>query len=449
MMDKDLTPARRQYLSFKKKYPDAILLFRMGDFYETFDDDARLLAKELEIMLTGREMGKGQRIPLAGIPHHAAEGYIARLINKGYKVAICEQVGPVPTSGIVERDVVRVITPGTVVEPGLLAEGRNNYLAAVIIAGNAAGLAYADVSTGEFAATELSGSAVSLAVGQELARLQPAECLYAGTADGQPLDTPLLALPLLTTHLTAYNEWHFSADVARRALIEHFHVATLDGFGLGPMPLAVSAAGALLQYVAETQQAALAQLTHLNAYSTASFMTLDAATRRNLELLQSTRTGSLKGSLLGVLDLTRTPMGGRLLRRWIGQPLLDLPGLQQRQEAVAALVADTPTRLGLAPLLAKVSDLERVITRIGQHACLPRDLIALRNSLVVTPQILALTDESSAEASRRVPSTQEMWEQLGSGGRPPADIPGAPTSQAAAMPILTHSTSTPAPMLPR
>ena len=435
-MDKDLTPARRQYLSFKKKYPNAILLFRMGDFYETFDDDARLLARELEIMLTSREMGKGQRIPLAGIPHHAAEGYIARLINKGYKVAICEQVGPVPTTGIVEREVVRVITPGTVVEPGLLSERRNNYLAAVIIAGNTAGLAFADVSTGEFAATELAGSAVSLSIGQELARLQPAECLYAGTADGQPLDSLLSALPLLTTHLTAYDEWRFSPDVARRALIEHFQVATLDGFGLAAMPHAVCAAGALLQYVAETQQAALAQLVHLSAYSTSSFMTLDAATRRNLEILQSTRTGSLKGSLLGVLDLTRTAMGGRLLRRWIGQPLLDLPGLLQRQDAVAALLADTQTRLGLAPLLAKVSDLERLMTRIGQHVCSPRDVSALRSSLAITPQILALIDESPAGASRQAPSAEELWEQLGSDGRPPAEIAGAPRPQAIPCPFL-------------
>ena len=385
-MDKDLTPARRQYLAFKKKYPNAILFFRMGDFFETFDDDARLVARELEIVLTSREMGKAGRVPLAGIPHHAAESYIARLINKGYKVAICEQTGPVPTTGIVERDVIRVVTPGTVVEPGLLTERRNNYLAAVVLGGERAGLAYTDISTGEFAATELIGDGLA----QELARLQPAECLVVAARD----DSELTALPLpptVPTHVTAYDAWRFSPDVAQRTLLEHFGVATLDGFGLQALPLAVRAAGALLQYVAETQQSALAQMTAISVYSTASFMVLDAATRRNLELTQSTRSGSVKGSLLAVLDLTRTALGGRLLRRWIGQPLTDVVALTARQDAIAALYNDTQTRLALAPLLGKVGDLERMLSRVTQRIAGPRDLIGLKNSLAATPEIVQLT----------------------------------------------------------
>ena len=389
-MDKDLTPARRQYLAFKKKYPNAILFFRMGDFFETFDDDARLVARELEIVLTSREMGKAGRVPLAGIPHHAADGYIARLINKGYKVAICEQVGPVPATGIVDRNVVRVVTPGTVVEPGLLSERRNNYLAAVVQDGQHAGLAYTDVSTGEFAATELNGDA-GQALAQELARLQPAECLVVAPGGGADGDGTLPLPPSLSTNLTPYDAWRFSLDVAQRTLLEHFGVATLDGFGLQALPLAVRAAGALLQYVAETQQAALGQMTSMSVYSTASFMVLDAATRRNLELTQSTRAGSVKGSLLGVLDLTRTAMGGRLLRRWIGQPLTDVAALGERQDAIAALYGDTQTRLALVPLLGKVSDLERLLSRISQHIAGPRDLIGLKNSLDVTPEIARLS----------------------------------------------------------
>ncbi len=416
-MEKDLTPARRQYLAFKKKYPNAILFFRMGDFYETFDDDARLISRELDIVLTGREMGKAGRVPLAGIPHHAAENYIARLINKGYKVAICEQVGPVPATGIVEREVIRVVTPGTVVEPGLLSDRRNNYLTAVIIEDNGAGLAYADVSTGEFAATEMNGSDVMLSVAQEMARLQAAECLVVAAKDGQAADTPIPSLPSLTTHFTPYESWHFSFDVAQRALLDHFQVATLDGYGLQGLPLALRAAGALLQYVSETQSAALAQMTQIAAYSTASFMVLDAATRRNLELTQSTRSGSLKGSLLGVLDLTRTAMGGRLLRRWIGQPLVDLPGLLERQAAVAALYAGTQMRLSLLPLLAKVGDLERMLSRIGQHVATPRDLVGLKNSLAVVPEIVRASREQGAGGREQRASADELWEEMETGRR--------------------------------
>jgi len=406
-MDKGLTPARRQYLAFKRKYPHAILFFRMGDFYETFDDDARLVAKELEIVLTGREMGKGQRVPLAGIPHHAAESYIARLINKGYKVAICEQVGPVPATGIVEREIVRVITPGTVVEPGLLTDKRNNYLAAIVIEGEEAGLAYADVTTGEFAATQVAGRDVAQAIGQELARLQPAECLVPATGEHDQA-TSIPILPSLPTHFTPYDGWRFSFHVAQRTLCDHFQVALLDGFGLQSQPLAVRAAGALVQYVGETQRAALSQLTTITAYSTASYMLLDAATRRNLELVQSTRTGAVKGSLLGVLDLTRTAMGGRLLRRWLGQPLVDLPHLVERQEAIASLHARTEVRVSVMNLLGKVGDLERLLTRIGQHVATPRDLIGLMNSLRVVPEIVAASSGVRAASSEQTAGSGEQ-----------------------------------------
>jgi len=358
-----LTPIRRQYLAIKKQYPDAILLFRMGDFYETFDEDARTMSRELEIVLTSREAGKGQRVPLAGIPCHAADNYIARLINRGYKVAVCEQLlDPATVKGIAPREVVRVITPGTVVEPQLLTEKRNNYLASLILEDKAAGLAYVDVTTGEFAATQLQGEAIPQQVQQELARLQPAECLFPGEGcsgvqllnNGRTAPDSLLVknpppwFPRDNGHFTPLEPRHFGLEVARQALLDHFAAATLDGFGCAGKPLAVQAAGAIVQYLAETQKAALSLLSSLAVYSTDSFMVLDPATRRNLEITQSIRTGSQKGSLLGILDATRTAMGGRLLRRWINQPLLGLEGLRARQEAVAAFYEGHQARQGAA-----------------------------------------------------------------------------------------------------
>jgi DNA mismatch repair protein MutS len=406
-----LTPIRRQYLAIKKQHPDAILFFRLGDFYETFDEDARLVSRELNIVLTGRPMGKGQRVPLAGIPYHAADNYIARLINKGYKVAICEQMQePSQAKGIVAREVVRVVTPGTLVEPQLLAAKTNNYLAAVVLeqdrAGPStapslhsglrlrAGIAYADITTSEFAATQLGDSDVAQAVQRELARLQPAEVLLpkrsaergARSEEGED-STSMLYVLCSNFSVTPYEPWRFNLDTAQRALLEHFGVATLDGFGLAGMPLAVQAAGAIVQYLGETQRAALSQLTQLASYSTSQFMVLDAYTRRNLEIFETTRTRSVKGSLLGVLDLTQTAMGGRLLRRWMGQPLLDLAQLTARQETIQAFYDNTPLRTEVIALLRQVGDLERLANRAGQRIATPRDLVALRHTLAVVPRL--------------------------------------------------------------
>ncbi len=392
-----LTPIRRQYLAIKKQYPDAILFFRMGDFYETFDEDARIMSRELEIVLTSREAGKGQRVPLAGIPCHAADNYIARLINRGYKVAVCEQLlDPITVKGIVPREVVRVITPGTVVEPQLLTEKRNNYLASLILEDKAAGLAYVDVTTGEFAATQLQGEAIPQQVQQELARLQPAECLFPGeethlagrtAADSLIVNNPPPWFPRDNGHFTPLEPRLFELEVARQGLLDHFAAATLDGFGCAGKPLAVQAAGAIVQYLAETQKAALSQLSSLAVYSTDSFMVLDPATRRNLEITQSIRTGSQKGSLLGILDATRTAMGGRLLRRWINQPLLELEGLRARQEAVAAFYEAHQVRQEAISKLGKINDLERLTSRVVQGIATPRDLVGLKATLEVIPEL--------------------------------------------------------------
>jgi len=384
------TPMRRQYLQIKKQYPEVIVLFRLGDFYETFDDDAKVVAQVCDIVLTSRPVGKNQRVPLAGVPYHSVEGYIARLIQAGHKVAIVEQVGDVTGKGLVDREVVRVVTPGTVIEPSLLEERRNNYLAAVVLDGGRAGLAYADITTGEFATTQIaSDDTLRLAV-EELERLQPAEIV---SPDAGVLRRSLGLEAQAGPALTEYERWPFDLETAGQALMDHFAVASLDGFGVAGQPLAVQAAGGLLHYLAETQRARLEQLSNLRTYSTGQFMMLDAATRRNLELTESQRQGTVQGSLLGVLDVTATSLGGRLLRRWLNQPLVDLERLNGRLDAVEALVGDTPNRTRLRSLLKEVSDLERLSSRAVQGIARPRDLVGIRQTLDVVPEIRGTADQ--------------------------------------------------------
>jgi DNA mismatch repair protein MutS len=371
-----ITPLRRQYLRIKQRYPQTIVFFRLGDFYETFDDDAKTTSRELEITLTSREMGKGQRVPLAGIPYHALDNYLAKLIGRGYKVAICEQMTP-PGKGLVERDVIRVVTPGTVVEPGLLADKSNNYLVSLVIDGEEAGICYVDITTGEFATTQLPIGQVS----DELERLHPAELLLP-----EGLDTGGAMSPALITRV---DEYWFDLETAERTLIDHFEVASLEGYGCAHLPLAVRAAGAIIRYLQENQKAALGQLDRLTTYSTQSFMVLDAHTRHNLELFSSARWGASSGSLLFVIDLTETAMGGRLLKKWLGQPLLDIKELTSRQEAVAWFHDNSLIRRKVTALLGNIADLERLINRVGGGTATPRDLVALRYSLEKLAQVKA------------------------------------------------------------
>ena len=369
------TPFRQQYLSIKKQYPDTILFFRLGDFYETFDEDAQLVAKALDIVLTSR-----QRVPMAGVPYHSADNYVARLIKAGYKVAICEQIGSEPIKGLVPREVIRVITPGTVVESSMLADKQNNYLAAVTLQGERAGLAFVDITTGEFAATQLQGSDIARLVHNEITRLKPAEIIVPNEASLAPFRT--LEIPY-----SIYDPWRFEADQARQVLQRHFEVATLDGFGLEGKTLAIQAAGAVIQYVTETQKQALSHINHLNSYSTSAFMILDAATRRNLELTETIRTGSTQGSLLGVLDKTITAMGGRLLRSWLHQPLLDIEALKARLDGVETFYHQTMARGDIRAQLKEIADLERLTNRVSQGIAQPRDLLAIRRSLEAAPRI--------------------------------------------------------------
>ena len=385
-----LTPVRRQYLTIKHSYPDAILLFRMGDFYECFDDDAKTLSTALEIVLTSRAMGKDTRIPMAGVPAVSLETNLARLIRQGYKVAICEQLSdPAASKGIVERGVVRVVTPGTVLESALLDQGVNNYLAAVCSADDKAGLAYVDVTTGEFTVAEIPVAELPL----ELARLEASEILV-------PPGYELPAIPPGNggeAAITTLDASAFNPDVARRTLLDYYGVLSLEAYGLespavdssavGSGPLMVRAAGAIVDYLRYTWQGERPPLASPRVWDNGSHMALDPQTRRNLELFQAGRQDSQDYSLLAALDGARTAMGARLLRRWLGMPLLDLERLERRLDAVQFFFDDAFRRDDAAAALSDVADLERILTRIRTQNSPPRDLLALRKSLAATERL--------------------------------------------------------------
>jgi DNA mismatch repair protein MutS len=397
-MSDDLSPIRKQYLDIKRQYPDTILFFRLGDFYETFDADAEITSRELEIVLTARHVAKGIDVPMAGIPYHALENYLGKLIDKGYHVAICEQVGEQPARGLFPRQVTRVVTPGTIVEPTLLHGNSNNYLAGVVLTDNNAGIAYADITTGEFFTTEIHSQGDILSqIRSELTRLNPAEILVPDT---QEIGNGI------SGHTTQRAAWHFEPGRCRDMLMDHFKVGTLDGFGLRDMPLAVRAAGAILQYIQDTQPQALSLLTKLSSYSISDFMALDANTRRNLELTETIRQGNVHGSLLGVLDLTRTPMGQRLMRQWVSKPLLDIPAIQTRQDSLAFLMDEGIFRASLRLSLHRLADLERLVNRVLSSNAIPRDLASIRSTLHHLQETLSLVN--ALEHTRLLPVTKRL-----------------------------------------
>jgi DNA mismatch repair protein MutS len=374
------------------------LFFRLGDFYETFDQDAEVAARELDIVLTSRNVAKGVRVPMAGIPYHAVENYLARLIERGYHVAICEQVGDQPVRGLFPRQVTRVVTPGTVIEPGLLPGDANNYLACFVIgemgagddanlaASGRAGVAYADITTGEFSVTELSGEDIQAALRAELCRLNPSEILYPDNSE------PRNGLP---GHHTPWPAWRFEPGRCQEELLRHFRAASLDGFGLRGYTLGIRAAGAILQYISETQPSALNMLVGLNTYHLSEFMTLDAATRRNLELTETIREGKVKGSLLGVLDHTITPMGKRLIVQWVNKPLLDVQRIRLRLDGVQYFCEEGLLRAELRAGFKSLGDLERLTNRVIGGMAQPRDLVAMRNTLAHLPALFALMLEEA------------------------------------------------------
>src|SRR5215831_1641457 len=379
--DSASTPLMRQYHAVKQQVSGALLMFRLGDFYELFYEDAVTAARELEITLTSRNKEKGAAIPMCGVPYHSAEGYIARLIQKGYRVAICDQMEtPGPGKKLVKRELTRIVTPGTATDAHLLRSHENNYLAAVARNGPRAGLAHVDVSTGEFRVTELEASEIPAA----LEHLGAREVLF-------PADLPLFASQEKNTRYlrTELEDWIFSYDYADRMLRDHFHLLTLDGQGLAGKQSAVCAAGAILHYLRDTQRAALDHLDRPTHYDRSDSMLLDAVTVRNLELIEPVFADDVglgkSATLLGVLDQTATGMGGRLLRQRLLHPSLSRPEIEARLDAVGELLTATILRAELRKELAGVLDLERLLAKVTLGSAGPRDLLALGKSLERIP----------------------------------------------------------------
>jgi DNA mismatch repair protein MutS len=393
------TPLMRQYHAVKQKFPNALLLFRLGDFYELFYNDALVASRELQITLTSRNKEKGQPIPMCGVPYHAAENYIARLIARGHRVAICDQMEDARfAKKLVKREVTRVITPGTASDSNLLKSGENNYLAAVARQGELAGVAYADISTGEFRTTELPAGEVEALLEQIGAR----EVLYPSQLPLFRSETPGRSAGGPRRLRTELDDWVFQYDYARRTLTEHFHLQSLDGLGLAGCDAAVSAAGAILHYLRDTQRAALTHLDRPAYFRQRDHMVLDAVTVRNLELVEPLFGGPRESTLLHVIDRTTTAMGARLLRQWLTKPALGCPEINARLDAVEELKRETILRAEVERDLARVLDIERLLARVTLSTATPRDALALGASLAGIPMIRALVARMNAPRLREL-----------------------------------------------
>ena len=386
----ELTPMMQQYMETKKEYKDCILFYRLGDFYEMFFEDALTASKELEITLTGKSCGLEERAPMCGIPYHAVDVYLNKLVSKGYKVAICEQVeDPKLAKGIVKREVIRIVTPGTNLNIQALEDAKNNYLFCIAYFPGRIGISVADVTTGDYYLTEV----------EDIRKLQDEINKYAPSEiiSNEPFFVSGYDIEGMKNRLgiTVYslNSHYFDEDTCRKCLMKHFHVNTLSGIGIEDFQVGLIAAGALLQYLYETQKTSLAHFTHLYPYLTSKYMLLDSSTRRNLELIETLREKQKKGSLLGVLDRTKTAMGGRLLRKYIEQPLIDKEKIEQRLDAVEMLCQKSVDRDELREYLNTIYDLERLLGKVSYKTANPRDLIAFRNSLSMLPSIRAVLED--------------------------------------------------------
>lgn len=398
----DLTPMMKQYHEVKRRFPGKLVFFRLGDFYEMFYEDAVLASRELEITLTARNKDKtGSPIPMCGVPYHSVDGYIARLMKKGYKIAICDQVeDPRTAKKLVHREVTRVLTPGTVVEEMLLEPKDHNYLGSLYITEEGVGLAFMDLSTADFLATEFSGDDAWQKAIDELTRFTPKE-LILGEHSSQDVRQKLLRDWSDAWVASPLDDWAFNFDYAQRILLEHFGLASLDGLGAANKLLSLCAAGALIHYLRDSQLAALGKVANLRFFEPSEFLKLDASTVTNLELIQSL-DGSKKGSLLSFLDLTRTGMGARLLKSWLLLPLLNLTELERRQDSVQALAISVQAHGRLADKLAEIHDLERLISRIMVGVAAPRELLALRDSLRVIPILRNVLQDFAAPRIREI-----------------------------------------------
>ncbi len=387
------TPMMKQFVRIKESYPDDILFFRMGDFYEMFFADAEKAADVLDIVLTSRDGGGGVRVPMAGVPHHSADSYIQRLVDAGYRVAVCEQMeDPEEARGLVEREVIRVITPGARIDAGVVGSKRDNFAAAVVQRGEAFGLAVADISTGHFSCVQVQGDDARRKLIGEFNRLGPVECCMdpaAGSDDG--LREQLADIGVL--HFPELESWAFGERECEELLCEHFGVASLAGFGCDDRPQAVRAAGSLLRYLRRTQMSSLGQIVTLTTYRVEDHLVIDPVARRTLELSEPLFSDRRGGTLLETLDRTETPMGGRLVRRQMERPLRDAASIEQRLDAVEALVEDPASRERLRDALANIMDLERLAGRVSHGTAGPRDLAALRESLGRIPTVTRVVRE--------------------------------------------------------
>ena len=390
----ELTPMMKQYMETKSQYQDCILFYRLGDFYEMFFEDALTASRELEITLTGKNCGQEEKAPMCGVPYHAVEGYLNRLVAKGYKVAICEQVeDPKTTKGIVKREVVRIVTPGTNLDTQALDETKNNYIMCIVYIADRYGVSVADISTGDYFVTEIPDSAKLL---DEIYRFSPSEiiCNEAFYMSGVDMDGMKDRLGITIYSLES---WYFDDEVCRKKLLEHFEVSSFAGLGLADYDCGIISAGALLQYLLETQKNSLSNLTHITPYAAGKFMMIDSSTRRNLELCETLREKQKRGSLLWVLDKTKTAMGARTLRKYVEQPLIDKTEIIRRLDAVQELKEQAISREEIREYLSPVYDLERLITKIAYGSANPRDLTAFRSSLEMLPALLYILQEMKAE----------------------------------------------------
>ncbi len=408
-MSNELTPMMKQYMQTKEEYKDCILFYRLGDFYEMFFDDALTASKELEITLTGKNCGLEERAPMCGIPYHAVDSYLNRLVSKGYKVAICEQVeDPKTAKGIVKREVIRVVTPGTNLGTQGLDETKNNYIMCIVYMADRYGLSVADVTTGEYLVTELDSQTKLM---DELYKFMPSEivCNEAFYMSGLDLDDLKNRLHMAIYSLEA---WYFDDALCRETLQEHFKVASLEGIGLSDYECGMIASGALLKYLEETQKNSLSHMSRLTRYATGNYMVLDSATRRNLELVETLREKQKRGSLLWVLDKTKTAMGARTLRKYVEQPLIDKKSIVKRLDAVAELKDNAICREEIREYLNPVYDLERLVGKITYQSANPRDLIAFQSSLSMLPSVKCILKDMESDLLKEIYEELDPLEEL-------------------------------------
>lgn len=405
----ELTPMMQKYMETKAEYPDCILFYRLGDFYEMFFDDAVTASRELEITLTGKSCGQEERAPMCGVPYHAVEGYLTRLVSKGYKVAICEQVeDPKQAKGLVKREVVRIVTPGTILDAQAMDETKNNYIMCIVYIADRYGVAVADVSTGDYFVTELPDSNRLM---DEISKFTPSEiiCNESFYMSGMNFDDMRERLKIAIYSLES---WYFDDTECKKKLLGHFKVSSLESLGLGDYDCGVISAGALLQYLLETQKNDLSHITHLTPYASGKYMLLDSSTRRNLELCETLREKQKRGSLLWVLDKTKTAMGARTLRKYVEQPLIDKQEIEKRLDAVEELKNLAICREEIREYLTPVYDLERLITRITYGTANPRDLTAFAGSLKMLPPIKCILEDMHCELLLELKEELDTLEDL-------------------------------------